>query len=47
MSNFSVSLLIVAISTVIVSIKSDIVYVKIRLNLLVLILFPVRFCCND
>ena len=46
-SIFSVSLLVVAISTVIVSIRSNIVCVKIGLNLLVLLLFSVRFCCND
>lgn len=47
MSIFPLSLLIVAISTIIVSIRSDIVYIKIELNLLVLLLFSVRFNCND
>ena len=47
MSIFTVSLFVVAISTVIVSIRSDVVYIKIELNLLVLLLFSVRFCCND
>ena len=47
MSNFSVSLLVVAISTVIVYIKSNIVCVKIRLNILVLVLFLVRYYCSE